>query len=195
MEMTDPDELGTGRFTLEELSDYLASGCNPPREEIDSDPEARHALAQLRRLTKLTNELTMDTADVDDETPWWLNVLHNLSTETRTGRLVPLTTQVDGAEHFITEGAIKALIRDAGDAVPGALLGRIRFDGDIEQPQAPVVVDIDVTIKAHTVIPEAAEQIRHAALESLSHHSSLKVAAINVTISDVFYPQEGDAHA
>lgn len=186
------EEIGTGGFTLEELSDYLATGCHPRREDIESDAEARHALAQLKRLSELTNEVTVETADVTDEAPWWLNVLNNLSTETRTGRLVPLATQVEGAEHFITEGAIKALIRDAGDAVRGALLGRIRFDGDIEQPFAPVIVEIDVTIKAHTVIPQAAEQIRIAAQNSLSRHSSLQVEAINVTISDVFYPTEED---
>ena len=188
------EELGSGQFTLEELSDYLATGCTPLREEIESDPEARHALAQLRRLTKLTNDLTIDSAEVDDETPWWLNVLNNLSNETRTGRLVPLTTQIDGAEHYITEGAIKALIRDAGDAVPGALLGRIRFEDDIEQPNAPVTVEIDVSIKAHAIIPKAAELIRIAAQNSLAHHSSLQVQAINVTVSDVFYPTEGDSN-
>ena len=86
------------------------------------------------------------------------------------------------------------MIRDAGDAVPGALLGRIRFEGDIEQPNAPVTVEIDVTIKAHAIIPKAAELIRIAAQNSLAHHSSLQVQAINVTVSDVFYPTEGDSN-
>lgn len=45
-----PQEDDTvGGFTLDELGDYLDRGCQPCLEEIESSPEAMHALAQLRR--------------------------------------------------------------------------------------------------------------------------------------------------
>ena len=103
-------------------------------------------------------------------------------------------TEVLGAEHFITEGALKALIRDAGDAVPGALLGRIVFDGDVSDPHTELTVAIQVMVRPHTVIPTAVALIRQAAMDSLSRHTTARITAINVTIVDVLPPQEGSTN-
>lgn len=187
-----PDDPTTvGGFTLEELSDYLASGCQPCREDIEASPEAMHALAQLRRLHDLTVDIVASGEDLDDQSPWWQSILSGITAETRAGRRVALHTEVLGAEHFITEGALKALIRDAGDAVPGALLGRIVFTGDIADPHTPLTVDIQVMVHPHTVIPTAAALIRQAAAQSLRTHTTARIEAINVTVADVLPPQEG----
>lgn len=75
-----PQELVAGKFTLEELSDYLAADCQPPRPEIDNHPEARHALAQLRRLHSLTNELVeQETPEIEDTAAWWQAALTGIA--------------------------------------------------------------------------------------------------------------------
>lgn len=190
-----PQEDDTvGGFTLDELGDYLDRGCQPCLEEIESSPEAMHALAQLRRIRDLTVDFVSDGEDVDDQSPWWQSILSGITAETRAGRHISVHTEVLGAEHFITEGALKALIRDAGDAVPGALLGRIVFDGDVSDPHTELTVAIQVMVRPHTVIPTAVALIRQAAMDSLSRHTTARITAINVTIVDVLPPQEGSTN-
>ena len=65
-----PQEDDTvGGFTLDELGDYLDRGCQPCLEEIESSPEAMHALAQLRRIRDLTVDFVSGGEDVDDQSP------------------------------------------------------------------------------------------------------------------------------
>lgn len=88
---------------------------------------------------------------------------------------------------------MKALIRDATDTVPGAIAGRIRFTGDLEDMESQIAVFIDVAVKAHTAIPEAAERVRAAALAALKFNTTLKLAELSVRVTDVFMPREKDS--
>ncbi len=188
----DVDELIDG-FSLDELSDYLDSAREPVRLDIEESPEARHALARLERLRVLSGELLdadSATAASPDES-WFQSIIRGLSREVRAGRPIPILSPDPAVKLTVSEGALRALIRDTGDSVPGAIVGRTRFDGDLTTPGAHVTVNIDLTAYAHIPLPDLADRIRAATADALHLHTDLTVAAINITVTDIYTTHPG----
>lgn len=182
-----PDELIDG-YTLDQLSEYLDEGRTPPDPGIDDSAECQHALASLERLRALSAEVLADDAAhlPTPEESWIQSIMRGISREVRAGRPVPIHHPDENTDLTITEGAVRALIRRAGDSVPGAVIGRTRFDGDIADPAAPVSVGITVTAVAHVPLRSLADRIRNVVRAALTAHTELNVAAIDITVTDIY---------
>lgn len=194
---TSEDELVVGDFNLtpddlnghsaDELAAYYDAGRSPADPSIDNSAGCQIVLAAIRRLRTLTNAFLEEEARTlppPDEN-WITGILNQISLQAQAGRDVPLHLLAGEDRVVITEGAVRAIIRSAGDHLPGLLVGRINFTGDITLPGEPVSIDVDATsIWGHN-IPESAEQLKHAVDSELRTHTHLNITSIDVSIHDV----------
>ena len=173
--------------TIEELSDYLEAGRTPPDPTIEGSPACRLALDALERLRGLTPELiAADTAaepEADDS--WVRRVLGGIALEAHAGRRIPLTAPEPNADLGITEGAVRGLIRSAENSVPGLIVGRCRFDGDVTEHGAPVRVLVEASVPYGEPLSRLADQLRTEIADRLTAHTALNVTAIDITVRDV----------
>lgn len=182
-----PETLGCGH-TTEELSDYLDAGRRPADPSIDECPECQAALAALERLRALVPAFAdHDAASVPEPDESWIQgVLANISRDARAGRDIPIATSHERFTLTQTEGSVRALIRDAGDAVDGVLIGHCAFDGDVTEPGATVSVSVSVSVLVGVAIPELAADLRARVFRALSEQTSLNVQAVNLNFDDVY---------
>jgi uncharacterized alkaline shock family protein YloU len=181
----EPEDLDG--YSVDDLSDYLDAGMIPRDPVIDVSPACQIALAALARLRKLTASFLDDEAAMEEPRTdaWMSSLLQNISLESRAGRQIPFRTADLRTELAITEGAVRGLIRAAGDTVYGILVGRSALVGDVTMLDEPITVDVDATIVWRNNIPDAAEQLRHVIEQTLASNTDLTVAGITVTITDV----------
>ena len=187
LELTRADLNG---HSIDELADYFDSGMVPADPSIDESAGCQIALAAISRLRALTTQLATDDAaaasSLDDG--WVASIVNQISLQARAGRDIPLVAPViDGAEAdvVITEGAVRAIVRGAGDRVDGLLIGRCRFVGDVTVPGEPVIVEVDASVVWGHNIRQAADAVRESIFAELAHHTRLNVVAVNVTVHDV----------
>lgn len=173
--------------TVEELSDYLDAGRTPVRASIEGSPGCRIALDALTRLRELTPELfAADTAaEPEPDETWVQSVLAGIALDARAGRRIPLTTPASDADLGITEGAVRGVIRAAEQTVPGVVVGKCRFDGDVAVPDEPVRVCVDVSVPYGEPIPDLADRLRTEISARLMTHTTLNVTGIDITVHDV----------
>lgn len=173
--------------TVDELADYYDAGFAPPDPSIDNSAGCQIALAAIRRLRALTDEFLEEEARAEpplDET-WIAGILGQISAQAQAGRDVPLHLPGSDDGVVITEGAVRAIIRAAGDGVPGLIVGRVSLIGDITRAGEPVTVEVDATVLWGQNIPESAEQLKRAIAAELRKHTYLNVSSIDVNIDDV----------
>ncbi len=173
--------------SVDELADYYDAGFIPADPSIDDSAGCQIALAAIRRLRTLTNEFIEDEAralqPLDDN--WVAGILNQISVQAQAGRDIPLDLPGGEGRVVITEGAVRAIIRSAGDQVPGLLIGRVSLIGDITRPGEQVTVDVDATVMWGQNIPESAEQLKRAIDREVRKHTHLNVASIDVNVHDV----------
>lgn len=181
----EPEDLDG--YTVNALSDYLDAGMIPRDPVVDVSPACQIALAALTRLKALTATFLDDEAAAEEprDDSWMSSLLQHISLESRAGRQIPFRTAAVRTELVITEGAVRGLIRAAGDTVYGILVGRSALIGDVTLLDEPITVEVDATIIWRNNIPDAAEQLRHAIEHTLASNTDLTVAGITVTITDV----------
>jgi uncharacterized alkaline shock family protein YloU len=172
---------------IADLSEYLDRGESPPQELLDRSPAHQLALESLLRFRSVARDLLQADADAEParDDSWVSRILTNIHIEARAGRSIPLTPPTPNAEFSITEGAVRGLIRAAGDSVPGALIGRCSLEGDVTVPGTPITVAVEATVFWGDPIPTAAQRIRQDIAAALHRHTELTLAAINVTVIDV----------
>lgn len=172
---------------IADLSEYLDRGESPPPEMLDRSPEYGIALESLLRFREVARSLLQADADAEParDDSWVSRILANIHIEARAGRSIPLMPPTPEAEFSITEGAVRGLIRAAGDSVPGALIGRCRLDGDVTAPGSPITVNVEASVYWGEPLPDAAQRIREDIASALGRHTELKIVAIDVTITDV----------
>ncbi len=185
---TQIDELDG--HTIEELSDYLDRGYQPPIASIDQSSGCQIVLNALQRLRVLSASLLEQEALAEQprDDRWVQRILGQIGLEARAGREIPFQSPVTNASLGITEGAVRGIIRAAGDAAGGAIIGRCRLDGNVSVAGEPITVTIDVSVVWGTGIPAAVERIRVAVLRDLAIHTELNVLAVDVTVHDVQSP-------
>ncbi|MFD1715731.1 Asp23/Gls24 family envelope stress response protein [Amnibacterium flavum] len=185
----EPDDLDG--HTIDELSDYLDRDMTPPDPSIDGSAGCQIALDALERLREVSRAVLLadQAAPVPPDESWVTRVLLGIAVDARAGRDVPLTSTEPGAELAITEGAIRGLIRAAGDTVGGLLIGRVRLDGDVLVPGAPVRVTVDASVGWGQRIPDVVSRIRDAIHTQLLRHTELNVVAIDVNVHDIHVPE------
>ena len=169
------------------LADYLDSGRSPRIAAYEDDPEARNALRALEHMRDLGRELVQVEADEADAPgdDFFRGVLSHISRESRAGRDIPLSHPDPSVSLALTEGAVRTLVRQAGDEVPGVLIGRCTLDGDVTVPGAPVRVALTMSVVWGDPLPELAQRVRERVNAALLRHTELRVEGIDVTVVDV----------
>lgn len=182
-----PSDNGLGGHTIEELSDYLDRGCTPPEPSIDDSPECQIVLESLQRLRSVSLNLFDEDVKVESERgfSWVSSILDNIAVDARAGRDIPVNHPSPSAHLVMSEGAVRGLIRAAGDSVGGVLIGSCRLEGDVTVSRAPVVVTVEASVLWGERIGDAADRIRGAIYSELIKHTELHVEAIHVEIHDV----------
>lgn len=177
---------GCGR-SIETLASYLDTGTSPDAAHISSCPQCQAGLAALRQLNRLTGELLAHDLSMAaaPEQSWLREILANLRLETRAGRAIPIRAEDHSDELSQTEGSVIALIRNVGDTIDGATIGRCRLRGDITVPGAPVDLDIRVSAFYGYRLPAMAERLRNEIGTALATHTELNLHTINITITDL----------
>ncbi|GAA4773455.1 Asp23/Gls24 family envelope stress response protein [Microbacterium gilvum] len=183
---TDEPRLDCGR-TLEELSDYLESGRSPRDAHIESCPECLNALDTLEGAGRLSRALVAVDASTLPEPPesWFQGILGAIALELRAGRDLPLHHPDPRVDLSITEGAVHALLRTAGDGVDGVFIGRTAIDGDAETPGAPVTVRLTASIAWPLDVAAVSEELRARAFAALRQHTELNVTAVDIRVDDI----------
>jgi uncharacterized alkaline shock family protein YloU len=181
----EPEDLDG--HTIDELADYLDRGMQPPDPSIDESAACRNALAALVRLRRASHDAieaaALEESPADDS--WVGEIMANISLEARSGRDIPLRPTSPTEHGVLTEGAVRALVRRAGDSVDGVLIGRCALEGDVDVPGEPIRVRISASIVWGHPIPEVAEAVRTAVAHELLRHTELTVAGIDVEFRDV----------
>ena len=174
--------------TIEELSDYLDRGRIPTDRSIEHSPSCRIALASLERLrgamgTMLQNDV--DRAPVPDDR-WVSAIMGAIVFDARSGRDIPISHSAPNARLTVTEGAVRGLVRAAGDRVDNLIVGRCRLDGDVTVPGTPITITVDASVYKGERIPALADELRNTLLVLLHAHTELIIAAIDVIIRDIY---------
>ncbi|MGO4680824.1 hypothetical protein [Microbacterium sp. 2MCAF23] len=195
--MTRDDSTGSGGLgfepedldghTMDELGDYLDAGRTPADPSIDASPGCRIALDALERLRRLGPALLdQDTAaEPQADESWVRSIINGIARDARAGRRIPLSVAEPDDDLGITEGAVRGLIRSAGDAVPGVLIGRCRLDGDVTIPGAPIRIDVEASVPYGLPIVRLTQRLRTEIGDRLRTHAELNIAGIDIVVHDV----------
>ncbi|MGY6499045.1 MAG: Asp23/Gls24 family envelope stress response protein [Microcella sp.] len=183
----DGDGIGATGYDLAALGEYLDRDCQPPIPAIDESPECQAALDRLRRVRSLSRELVDDDARQQPPLPveWVRGLLAGLELDVRAGRDIPFGGDDPATRLSITEGAVREVVRGAGDAVPGVLVGGVTLDGDVTTPGAAIGVELRISVALVEPIPDIAEHVRARVTTALLSHTELHVTRIDVTVDDV----------
>lgn len=183
----EPTGVGASGYTVDDLSAYLDRGRTPAIAAIDDSPECQAMLASMERVGSLARELLAQ--DVREhpalEEGWLGGLLTSISREVRAGRDIPLASPDPRTSLSITEGAVRELIRAAGDSVDGVLVGSCSVDGDVTTPDAGVRVALTISVVLHSPVQELAESVRQRVYSELLSHTELVIESIDVTVVDV----------
>jgi hypothetical protein len=176
--------------TIDELADYLDAGMEPVDPTIDDSPACQNALAAIVRLRHASlgslDEAARAEAPADES--WVGGVLANISIEVRAGRDIPLRAVASTEHPVMTEGAVRSLVRRAGDTVPGVVVSRCRLDGDVTELGTPVRVTVEIAVVQGHVIPTAADAVRAEVERTLAVQTDLVVEAVDVVVRDLVAP-------
>jgi uncharacterized alkaline shock family protein YloU len=185
----EPEDLDG--HTIDELADYLDAGMLPADPSIDDSPACQNALAAIVRVRSFADDAIEadaldDAAREPDRGDGWVQaIMQNISLDAVAGRDIPIGEPAAPDDLVITEGSVRSLIRRAGDAVEGILIGRCSLDGDVTVPGAVVRVHVGATILWGYSIPEVTERVRAAISHELLKHTRLEVAGIDIDIRDL----------
>ncbi|MFJ3033255.1 hypothetical protein ACIPC2_02455 [Curtobacterium pusillum] len=192
LESLEPDDLDG--HTIDELADYLDAGMQPADPSIDDSAACQNALAAIVRLRH--SSLGSLEAAAEQEAPadesWISGVLANISLEARAGRDVPLRPAAPTERPVMTEGAIRSLVRTAGDAVPDALIARCTLEGDVTELGAPVHIVVEIAVRAGSMIQRVAADVRETVGQVLATQTDLLVEAVDVVVRDLLPPPTSD---
>lgn len=189
--MTPDDDTGVGGsgYDVAALGEYLDRDCQPPIAAIDNNPECQAALDRLRRVRALSRELVDADARTQPPLPaeWVRGLIANLELDVRSGRNIPFGGDDPLARLSITEGAVREIVRGAGDQVPGVLVGSVRLLGDVTTAGEEIDVDVRISVALIEPIPDIAQQVRNRVATALLTHTELRVGRIDVTVDDVHH--------
>lgn len=189
----DENDVGGSGYSLAELSEYLDRGRTPRIAAIERNAACRAALDRLADYARLSRELV--AADADAPPPGWVDalfsgaglsaaLLSDIAREARAGRDIALAPRTPTERLVITEGALRGALRTAGGGVPGAIIGRVRFGGELEPGTA---VDVHLTVSARYGEPllPLGDAVRTAVTQALPRLAPLRAARVDVEIVDI----------
>ncbi|MFJ4296416.1 hypothetical protein ACRQ4C_12710 [Curtobacterium sp. SP.BCp] len=194
LESLEPDDLDG--HSIDELADYLDAGMQPADPTIDDSPACQNALAALVRLRQ-TSLGSLEAAAAEEapaDESWVSGVLANISLEARAGRDVPLRPAAPTERPVMTEGAIRSLVRSAGDGVGDALIARCTLEGDVTELGAPVRVVVEIAVRSGATIRTVAAEVRETVARVLADQTDLVVDSVDVVVRDLL-PRTDDTDA
>jgi hypothetical protein len=170
--------------TIEELSDYLDRDRTPSDPSIESSPGAQNALAALGRLRSLAPRILESEAESKDtkDDSWIRRILDQIGVQAHAGREIPIEHVAATARLSISEGAVRALVREVGDDLDGLIVERTSLDGDVETAGAPIRVSVTVSFFAGAEVDELLGAFRDGARAALAKHTELNIEAVNVQV-------------
>ncbi|MBC7442724.1 MAG: Asp23/Gls24 family envelope stress response protein [Ramlibacter sp.] len=173
---------------MEELSDYLDRDRTPADPSTDGSPECQIALQGMQRLRRTQRTLLREDVrrEVERGDGWVTSILAHISLEARSGRDIPIEHPSPSARLVVTEGAVRGILRAAGDSLPNIIVGRCRLDGDVTVPGTPITVRVDASVREGENIPATAGALRRVLYAALRQHTDLNVAAVDITIRDLY---------
>jgi uncharacterized alkaline shock family protein YloU len=191
----DPDAGSADAIGIDELGDYLDRGRLPYDPAIEESPEHRRTLRALERVRALSGALIDDDAAhlPAPAESWFGSILTQVRREARAGRDIPLASTDPDVELTITEGAVRGIVREAGDSVSGVLVGRCRLQGDVADPGADIAVEVTISVFWGVPIADAAQQVRERIHSRLLTQTELRVSTIDVRVEDVYVPGEEES--
>ncbi|RFA18113.1 hypothetical protein [Subtercola boreus] len=180
------DETSLDGHTIDELSDYLDRGRLPRDPSIESSAAAQHALAALSRLRAVAPRIIRaDAAYFAPKNENWMSrILDQIGVQAHAGRDIPIPYDVPGADLSISEGAVRALVRAAGDDTDGLVVERTQLDGDLETPGAPVEVHVIVSTFADADDARVVPGFRRLVIDTIREHTDLVVTRVTVRVHD-----------
>lgn len=186
------DPANLDGHTIEELSVYLDAERTPVNFSIESSPGCQIALSALERLHELTAHLLGAQAAAEPAPPdkWVQGIMDRIALEARAGRDIPISHPSTTARLTLTEGAVRGVIRAAGDSIPEVIVGRCGLDGDLTDPGQPITITVDISVAWGTNLPETAHRARTAIRRQLLKHTELVIAAIHITIQDLRFTRQ-----
>lgn len=172
---------------IELLGEYLDRGMTPADPAIDESPESQRVLRSLRQVRSLAAPLLeADAAAVTAlDQNWIRGIMENIGREAKAGRDIPFAAADESSKLVITEGTVRGLVRDAGDATPGILVGRVILDGDVTRVGAPIAVRVTVSAGLGRPMAETTDQFRRNVHAALRRHTDLVLTSIDVVVDDL----------
>ncbi|MEN0023689.1 MAG: Asp23/Gls24 family envelope stress response protein [Microbacterium sp.] len=180
------DALDCGT-TIDELSDYLDRGRTPRDPHIESCPDCLNALEALERVGRLSRDLIdADAAELPaPPESWFERIFTSIQEELHAGRSLPISHPDPRVQITVTEGAVRALLRDSGDAIDGVFVSRTEIVGDAERLGAPVEINLTASVRFGTSIQHLTDELREVAYAALAKHTDLNVTAVNISVEDI----------
>lgn len=185
------EEIGASGHTLEELAAYHDRGRRPTIAAIEGDPQCRAVLDSMDRLGALSRELLEHDARTDVSESWFQQILGEVARESRAGRDLPLIDD-EPVRVVVTEGAVRGLVRDAGDDVDGVLVERVDVNVDDDSR-----IDVRMTISVlHAVVvreaglPGLADRVRTHVRAALEEYAEWTVGDIDVVVDSLRVREE-----
>ncbi|MDH6180122.1 hypothetical protein M2152_000304 [Microbacteriaceae bacterium SG_E_30_P1] len=182
-------DLGVGDtgYTIEDLSAYLDRGRTPAIAAIDNSPECQAMLDSMERVGGFARDLVeQDVREHPALDEGWLGgLLASISREVRAGRDIPLASPNPDTTLTVTEGAVRELVRAAGDSVEGVVVGSCSLDGDVTVPGEGIRVHVTISVVLNSPVPDVAEAVRQRVYSQLLAHTELTIDSIDVTVTDV----------
>jgi len=179
--------IGDSGYDLEALSAYADRGRTPAIAAIDGNPECLALLDSIDRLGALTRDLVADDAahqPAPDEN-WIRALLDTISREVRSGRDIDFADTDEDARYVVTEGAIRQLVREVGDAVDGALVGRVDLRV-VDRDGTPAAnLDLTISVAAGRRLDPVAAAVRTRVTAALLRSTPLAPERVDITIGDV----------
>lgn len=180
------DALDCGT-TIDQLSDYLDRDRTPRDPHIETCPDCLNALEALERVGRLSRDLIdADAAELPaPPESWFERIFTSIQEELRAGRSLPISHPDPRVQITVTEGAVRALLRDSGDAIDGVFISRTEIVGDAETLGAPVEINLTASVRFGTSIQHLTDELREVAYAALATHTDLNVAAVNISVEDI----------
>lgn len=186
------EEIGDSGYTLDELADYHDRGRTPAIAAIDGDPQCRAVLDSMTHLGALSRELLERDARTEVAESWFQQILGEVARESRAGRDLPLLDD-EPVRVVVTEGAVRGLVRGAGDQVDGVLVERV----DVALTDTDRI-DVRMTISVlHSIVPRdggllgVADRVRRGVHDALEDHAGWTVGEIDVIVDSLRTPEDG----
>jgi len=195
LDAPEPDDGDTvDGVPVDRLGDYLDAGRTPRDPAIEGSAACRLYLQSLTRVRELSRaSLEHEAARRPDRDGAWIDgLLDSIRREVVRGREIPVSHPDASVRLSVTEAAARGLVRRAGDAQPGVVLGSTTFEGDLSTAGADVAVRVTAAARFGLDLGAVADELRARIADALTRHTGLTVTRVDVLVDDVFVTGEDD---